>query len=427
MRQLRTLLAIALLGLAAPALGQSLAITNAQAWTGTGGAVVTDATIVIRDGRIASVTSGGPAPSDATIIDATGRPVTPGLFAAATQIGLLEVAGADDTSDEAVDSGKLGAAFDVAPAISVNSLLIAQARADGVLWALSYPTGSGVPPFLGQAAMLRLQPHHVLERPRAAMFVSIGGSAASNAGGSRAAQWTLLRKALDEARLLQAGQLPGADERLFGRLDLEALGPVLAGTMPLAIQTHRQSDLRQALQLAADYRLKLVLVGATEAWTMAADIARAGVPVVLDPSANLPMSHDELGARRDNAAILHGAGVVLALAPSANTIDRNYNVGAMSRISAGLAVGSGLPYPAAIRALTLGPARIWGAAGQTGSIEPGKLADLVIWDGDPLEATSAPATVLVGGRPVPTVTREQLLTRRYSAPKDDQWPPAYRR
>ena len=96
-------------------------------------------------------------------------------------------------------------------------------------------------------------------------------------------------------------------------------------------------------------------------------------------------------------------------------------------MAAGLAVANGLPYGSAIRALTIGPASIWGAAGEFGSLEPGKLADMVMWDGDPLEPSSAPAAVIIGGFSVSTVTREQLLTRRYSPPsKDGEWPPAYR-
>jgi imidazolonepropionase-like amidohydrolase len=197
--------------------------------------------------------------------------------------------------------------------------------------------------------------------------------------------------------------------------------------MPLAVQTHRKSDLRQAIRLASEFQIRVVLVGAAEAWTLATEIAQAGIPVILDPGANLPMTHDEVGARLDNAALLDRAGVVLAIAPSANAIDTNYNVGVASRTAAGLAVANGLSYASAIRALTIGPARIWGAAANTGSIERGKAADLVVWDGDPLEPSSAPAIVIVAGRPVPTLTREQRLSRRYSpASKDDEWPPAYR-
>jgi imidazolonepropionase-like amidohydrolase len=419
-------LALGLLGLAAASVvqAQSLAIVHAKAWTGASETAVDDATILVRNGKIVSIASRQPAPAGLEVIDADGKLVTPGLFSGATQIGLMEVSSADDTADEAVSSGKLGAAFDIAPALNSNSLLIEQARSDGILWALSYPSGSANPPFLGQAALVRLQAGNILERAKAAVFVRIGGSAASNAGGSRAAEWTLLRRALDEAKLLKAGRLPPADDRLFGRIDLEALQPIISGAAPLAIQTDRSSDIREAIKLKRDYQLKLVLVGAVEAWTVADELARDRIPVILDPAADLPISYAALGARLDNAAILDRARVQLGITATANYIDTNYNVGVSSRTAAGIAVANGLPYASAIRALTLGPASIWGAP-EAGSIAPGKDADIIIWDGDPLEPSSAPVVTIVAGMLVSTLTREQQLARRYSPRTDKTWPPAY--
>jgi imidazolonepropionase-like amidohydrolase len=107
-------------------------------------------------------------------------------------------------------------------------------------------------------------------------------------------------------------------------------------------------------------------------------------------------------------------------------IDQSYNVGGSSRMAAGIGVANGLPYAAAIRSLTLGPASIWGASDRTGSLERGKLADIIVWDGDPLEPSSAPAVTIVGGRKITEPTREQLLSRRYSPVRTDKaWPPAY--
>ena len=426
MRAARLLGALFALAMSASASAQSLAIVHAKAWTGSSGGAVENATIVVRDGKIASITSAGAVPGDVEVIDAAGRIVTPGLFAGATQIALVEVSSADDTADQAVDSGKLGASFDVAPALNANSLLVEHARSDGFLWALSFPSGSGVAPFLGQAAILRLKDGDILDRAKVAVFVRIGGSAASNAGGSRAAEWTLLRRALDEAKQLKAGRLAPAEDRLFSRIDLEALQPIISGTTPLAIQTDRESDIREAIRLKRDYQLKLVLVGAPEAWTVAGELAGAGIPVILDPAADLPISYDALGARLDNAAILARAGVELGITPTAHVIDQSYNVGGSSRMAAGISVANGLSYAAAIRSLTLGPASIWGASDRTGSLERGKLADIIVWDGDPLEPSSAPTVTIVGGRKLTEPTREQLLSRRYSPARTDKaWPPAY--
>ena len=426
MRGARLLSALLALAMSATASAQSLAIVHAKAWTGASGGAVENATIVVRDGRIASIVSGGAAPADIEIIDAAGSIVTPGLFAGATQIGLVEVSSADDTADQAADSGKLGASFDIAPALNANSLLVEHARSDGFLWALSFPSGSGVAPFLGQAAILRLKDGDILDRAKVAVFVRIGGSAASNAGGSRAAEWTLLRRALDEAKQLKAGRLAPANDRLFSEIDLEALQPVINGAIPLAIQTDRESDIREAIRLKHDYQLKLVMVSAPEAWTVAGELAAARIPVILDPAADLPISYDALGARLDNAAILARAGVELGITPTAHVIDQSYNVGGSSRMAAGIGVANGLSYAAAIRSLTLGPASIWGASDRTGSLERGKLADIIVWDGDPLEASSAPAVTIVGGRKIIEPTREQLLSRRYSPVRTDKaWPPAY--
>ena len=426
MRLPSALLALAAAAPGLPAAAQGLAIVHARAWTGTSETPVEDATILVRDGRIVSVARGAAPPAGMEVLDAGGRPVTAGLFAPATQVGLIEVAGADDTGDEAVSSGKLGAAFDVAPAVNSNSLLVEQARADGVVRTLSFPTGSAVPPFLGQAALLHLGSGSVLDRPRAAMFVRIGGGSASSAGGSRAAQWTLLRRSVEEARALQRGVVRPPEDRLFSRQDLEALAPVATGAMPLAIQTNRQSDIAEAIRFAAELRLRVVIVGGAEAWTLARELAAAKIPVILDPTATLPATYDEIGTRPDNAALLDKAGVTIGIAPAANAIEASYNVGVSSREAAGLAVSNGLSYPAAIRALTAGPASIWGAP-DAGTLAPGKAADIIVWDGDPLEPSSAPTAVIVEGRRMSTVTREQRLTERYSpARRSEPWPPAYR-
>ena len=167
-----------------------------------------------------------------------------------------------------------------------------------------------------------------------------------------------------------------------------------------------------------------MLVGAVEGWTVADELARDRIPVILDPAADLPISYDALGARLDNAAILDRAGVPLGITATANYIDTNYNVGVSSRTAAGIAVANGLPYASAIRSLTSGPAAIW-SAGEAGSIAPGKDADLLIWDGDPLEPSSAPTVTIVAGRQVSTLIREQQLAKRYSPRTDKTWPPAY--
>lgn len=399
---------LAALAQAQPA-SDTLAIVHAQAWTLTSDRPVDDATIVVRDGKIVSVAAGAAAPMDARVLDARGRRVTPGLMHPATQLGLLEVAAASETRDTNVAAGPLGAAFDVQYAINPSSALIQLARADGLTRAVTHPGGTGVVPFSGTAALLRLSPRgNVLDRAGVGVFASIGGDSSAAAGGSRAAQWQLLRTALDAAKTALA-QPADATTRTPEFLALE---PVLAGRIPLAISTNRASDIRQAIRLASDYSLRLVIIGGAEAWMAADELAKAHVPVIVDAQANLPSSFDALGSRLDNAALLHEAGVtVLPLVLSG--IHVSYNAGLSVREGAGLAVANGLPYLEALRAITILPAQIWGLADRYGTLEPGKEADIVIWDGDPLEPSSLAQVVLVAGQEVALATHQTRLRDRY--------------
>jgi imidazolonepropionase-like amidohydrolase len=156
-------------------------------------------------------------------------------------------------------------------------------------------------------------------------------------------------------------------------------------------------------------------------------LAAHKVAVVVDPEADLPFDFDELGARADNAAILQRAGVTIAFTVSGNTIHLSHNAGEAVREAAGLAVANGLPYGEALKALTVNPARVFGIADHYGGLARGLDADLVIWNGDPLEPSSAPDLVMVRGSEASQVTRQTLLRDRY-APKAATiaWPPAYR-
>lgn len=387
----------------------------------------TDATIIVREGRIVSVAAGQAAPAGLRVIDARGLPVTPGLMNPATQLGLVEVDSVPDANDASVGSGPLGAAFDVQYALNPNSTSIARARADGMTRAGIAPTGAANAPFAGLGAVLRLAPGAAPpERARAMLFAQVGGMSAARAGGSRSAQWVLLRNALEEARTYGRGHQPGAPrDQLLNHLDAEALQPVLAGRIPLAIYAARESDLREAARLATDLRLRVVVIGGAEAWRVAPALAAAHVGVVLDPSADYPATWDELGARSDNAALLEKAGVVIAFTMPG--IQRIHNAGSALREVAGLAVANGLPHAAALRALTENPARLWGIDDHAGRIAPGQDGDLVVWDGDPLEPASAPVAVVIGGTVVPTDTRQQRLRERYApGAGSDGWPPAWR-
>ena len=387
---------------------ETIAIVHATAWTMTADTPLENATIVVTDGKIDSVAAGAAAPPGARVIDAKGQPVTPGLMHSATQLGLIESSGASETVDSSVASGPLGAAFDIQYAINPNSALIQLARVDGLTRAIVYPGSTAVAPFAGTGALLHLtESNNLLERAGVGVFVAIGQNNKS-AGGSRAAQWKLLRLALDAAKTGLASPASPTTRTA----EFLALEPVLAGKVPLAISTNRESDILQAIKLASDYSLKVVIIGGAEAWRVAGALAQAKIPVFVDPQANLPGSFDTIGSRLDNAALLHAAGVTVTLNVTSG-IYQSYNAGLSIREGAGLAVANGLPYIEGLRALTTVPAQIWGIADRYGTLAPGKNADLVIWDGDPLEPATLTQMVMIQGKEVSLATRQTELRDRY--------------
>lgn len=405
----------ALLLFAAGAHGEPLAITGATLWTGTADAPLKNATVVIEGGHIVAAGAGLTPPTGGRVIDAKERIVTAALDAAATQIGLVEVLSASDTDDRAVQSGPLGAAFDVSLGVDANDLPVKVARASGVARALVFPGAAGSGIFAGQAARLNLASRtNIVARPRVALFVNAGGGAAHAAGGSRAAMWGELRNALSEARAL--GAAPGVykpRDQILNHVDLEALAPLIGKRVPLAVVAEREADIRQAVAIGQDFGIGIVIVGGAEAWRAADLLAGHHVPVVLDPLDELPVSYDSIGARRDNARRLAAAGVTIAFMVSGQGIYLSYDVGLALREGAGIAVANGLPYPQALRAITQNASLIWGDPKPSGTIAPGAPADLVIWDGDPLEPSTAPAAVFLDGREVSLTTHQTLLRDRY--------------
>jgi imidazolonepropionase-like amidohydrolase len=412
-------IALAFMLLPAIASAQDLAITHAEAWPMTGRGKVSDATLIVRDGKIVSVTASGAVPTGATVIDAAGRMVTPGLMNAATQLGLVETGAASETNDQSASNPGLGAAFDIQYALNANSVLLPIVRADGLTRAISYPGSAGAAPFMGQAAVIHLkETGDILERPRAALYVQIGSATIAASGGSRSAQWQLLRNALTDAGTYK----PGLPDQPLNRVDAEALKRVLAG-QTLVILTQRESDIRQAIALAKDFKIHVAIMAGDEAWRCADALAAAKIPVILDPMDNLPISFDQIGARLDNAAILAKAGIKVAFYASGNTIYLSYNAGEALRQVAGMAVANGLPYETALMAITAHPAAIFGISDHYGTLTKDQDADLVIWDGDPLEPGNYPWKVFVSGREASLETRQTLLRDRYKKPA--ALPPVY--
>ena len=389
----------------------SYLIRNADVYSATGMSPATD--ILVSNGKIVAVGPTLHSPADATIIDATGKSVTSGLFNSSTQLGVTEVGAIAETNDYSTTSPRFTAALKVAEAVNPSSTLIPQNRIHGLTHALVMPKSSGGI-FAGQAAVIHLGPSgNTVVNDSVAVVVELGEAGAKHAGGSRAAALAMLREALDDAldyRQNKAEVLAGNRRSYALSLhDLEALQPVITGDKPLIVKIHRASDIEAVLALANSYGLKLILSGASEGWRVADKLAAAEVPVIMCPTQNLPRSYESLGSRLDNAALLHAAGVsVLFMSTSYDQTHNAYLV----RQSAGNAAANGMDKSAAIAAMTSNPARVF-KMHNAGDIAVGNEANLVLWGGDPLELTSEAELVLIKGQRIPMVSRSTQLRDRY--------------
>ena len=417
----------ALLLSAAATAAQPVAIVGGTVHTGTG-APLEGATVLFDDGRIVAVGRDVAVPEGARRIDAAGKVVTPGLFNSHTQIGIVEINAVEDTRDVRTEDDRLSAAFAVADALDPFSSVIPVTATEGVTRAVVAPD-PGESLIAGQGAVIHLGveepigPDTLLVRSPVAMFAVLGAAGAELAGGTRSAALVRLEEALEDARDFAAHRQAweAGDRRSYAlsRLDLEALVPVVEGELPLAVHVNRASDLLTTLRLAEEHGLELILLGAAEGWRVAEAIARAGVPVVVDPLTNIPR-FDNLAATLENAARLHAAGVRVAFA----TFD-THNARTLKQ-AAGNAVAYGMPYQAALAAVTRVPAEVWGIAESYGTLAPGMDADVVVWGGDPFELLTPVGHVFVRGREVPRETRQQKLFERYRR-LDDPLPPAWRK
>lgn len=405
---------------------ETIAITDAQVHTLGQAGELEDATVLIRDGEIAEVGEDVAIPEGARVIEADGNPVTPGLVDAHGQIGVVEVGAVSHSNDGAIQDRDFTAGFDITDAINPNSQLIPVNRIEGLTRAVVAPGHSGDSHLIaGQGAVMDLGDGDdwITETP-AALYASLGAAGANRAGGSRAAALLHLREAFqdaeDYAANRQAWEQGDRREYSHGRLDLEAMVPVIQGEIPLVVAVDRASDIRAALRLQEEWGLDLVIRGGAEAWKVADEIAEADVPVLIDPIENLPSSFDSLAATRENAPKLHEAGVAFAFATGESHNARNITQ------AAGNAVAHGLPWEEALAALTTRPAEIWGVDDRVGRLEPGMEADVVLWDGDPLEVTSFPTQVVIRGEVIPMESRHTRLRDRYSDLEDQELPRAYR-
>jgi imidazolonepropionase-like amidohydrolase len=421
------LLAASALVLGAGAAGaETIAITGARVHPVSSPALE-NATVVIADGRIVAVGTGVAVPAGARIVDGRGKVVTPGLLDSSTGVAAVEIGAYDDTTESRVEDDRITAAFDVVDGLNPWATHVAVNRVEGIARAVVMPR-PGESLIAGQAALISLRPlempdpRALVERAPVAMVAALGSQGADLAGGARAAALLRLREALEDARDFAAHRraYDGAERRDYAlsRLDLEALAPVVRGELPLAVTVDRASDLLAVLRFAREQGLRLIVVGGAEGWMVARELAEAKVPVVLNPMSNLP-DFESLGATLENAARLERAGATVAFASFDAHNARDL------RHAAGEVVAYGMPWEAALAAVTAVPARIWGIEDRYGTLEPGKVADLVVWSGDPFELLTSAEHVFIDGREVPADTRQRALLDRYRR-LDGELPPAYR-
>lgn len=404
----------------APALfAQDLLIRNATVHTAAARGSLEHSDVLIQGGVIRAVGQGLSAPAGMAVVDAAGKPLTPALFGGITDIGIEEVSGESATVDSTLklEDQPLRPEFDVTLAFNPDSVLIPVARLDGIGFTLlGANTGGGF--IAGQGGVMRLDGSADPVGPQA-LFIRLGASGAELTGTSRAAQWMLLEQMVSEAR----GRVPSdSPHALLTPAGRATLARYLAGQGRIVVQVDRAADIRQLLRWAAREKVRIAIAGGAEAWRLAPQLAQAGVPVFVDGLGNLPSSFDQLGATLQNAARLKAAGVPVSFA---QRDDASHNARKMRQL-AGNAVANGLPWDDGLAGLTRVPAQALGVGDRLGTIEPGKLADLVLWEGDPLDVGHYAEQVWLGGRAMPMRSRQTELRDRYQAPASTE-PRAYSR
>lgn len=402
-----TIMMVAIVLAAGTLESQSTAIVNATVYQDEV-PPLEGATILMEGGRITAVGADVTIPTGARRIDAAGRLVTPGFIHSITGLGLTEV-GAVSATREGSKQGAVTPSFNVLEGINPASTRIPPTRVGGVTTVLALPTGGLLP---GEGVAIDLDGvtiEQMVVRSPAVMVMNLGSSSKTAGGGSRAGVMALLRRLFNDAEVLRAREVD-YEERDMRDLaapaeELAALWPVLDGEIPLAVWANRVSDLENALRLADEYHLDLIILGGAEAWKIADKLAERFIPVVVNPFDNIP-SFDGLAIRYDNASLLHEAGVPVLLYEAETGGPRNL------RFAAGMAVRNGFPRSEAFRAITSGPARAFGLQ-DYGSIAVGKVANVVVWDGDPLDFSGAPAHVFIRGTEQSVESRQKELLERY--------------
>lgn len=390
-------------------------------------------TVVVRDGRIAAVGAEVSIPEGAEVIDVTGLEIYPGLFDSFSRLGLTEVGAVSATVDIS-EAGDFNPHLLAATAVHPASEHIPVARANGITHAVSAPGGSSL--LAGQASLINLNGwtiEEMLVRPSVGLVVNWPTLRTQTFDTStfsvRKRPFNEVKKEYDEkiaaleewleaARHYAQAVEKGSTEKFERRLKLEALGPVVhgepgekgAGQRAVLVAANTERDIRNAVEFCAKHKLKMILAGGAEAWKLKELLKEKDIPVLLRPTQSLPQEEDDpYDKPNTNPEELRAAGVRIAFATFDSSDSRTLPY------EAGNAVAYGLPHEEALKAITLYPAQILGVGDLLGSIEVGKLANLIVTNGDPLEITTQVRQVFIHGEPVSLDNRHRQLYEKYRA------------
>jgi len=409
MRTFKSLMGASLVALmTAGASAEDIAITGGTAFTDGGSGKVENATVLIHDGKIQSVTAGGAVPAGYRAVDASGKWVTVGFMVSGSNLGLMDVPLSGNLNDARTDA-KNGMGLEVKYAFNPASTLIPVTRIEGVTRAVTGFSGSK-DMWRGQSAVVALAGDDMIVADHVALSIDMDEGAAKSNGGSRAALWDSVITTLEGARPNGDDDKKDDDKKDkkpkydSGKAALER---VMTGEVPLLVEVERKADILNVIELKKRFGINVVITSGAEAWMVADELAAAGIPVVMDPSRNLPEDFDTLGNTSAAAGRLHAAGVKVAfMAPDTHN----------SRLvvqNAGIAVAMGMPWDAAVDAISKNPAEIFGVAGSYGTMTAGKDADVVIWNGDPLELMTSADAVFIRGEQIALESRQTKLRDRY--------------
>ena len=406
------------------------AITHAKIFT-LAGSPVEDGTLVIRDGKIAAVGSSVEVPAGAQVIDAKGLQVYPGMFDAVTQMGLSEI-GAVSATVDTTEAGNYNPDVVAATAVSPSSEHIPVTRASGITEVLAVPasggfdSGGGRGTLGGQASAIHMAGwaiDEMLIKKSAAMvlnFPEIQTETFDFSTFSRKEkpyteakqeydrQINELTDYLDRARHYSQAMEKGSVSKYDRDLKLEALAPVVRGELPVLVFADRARDIRNAVEFCDKQKLKMILAGGEEAFKVKDLLRSKEVPVILRPMLSLPDEEDEPYDRElSQPAELAAAGVKFAIASFDNSFARRLGQNAAN------AVAYGLPYDQALRAVTINPAQILGLGSQIGTLEQGKIANIIVTNGDPLELTTDVKYLFIKGQLTSLENKHHRLYEKY--------------